>query len=774
MKRYLFAILIGLLFVSSNAFGQLDTVDLSVQASDIGLGGIVRPGTWTPVRLNLVSNAAEPRAVICQLRMRDDGGDVVLMQREVTLQAQVQQSMWLYGKPVMTFNRNDTFQIEVLDKESGVMLARVEEKPQKVLYERSSAIGVMGAGGSMGLNAYMGESSNESWGLGNDKPYFTQHEYFLQVRDLSFDRLPDRWYGLSLLNTMIWNPNGGSPSGSRVNDAMLQAVREWVERGGHLVVMLPPVGQQWTSSGLADLLPVDKTRMRLITAKPPQNIVGRPPVGRVASEIQMLALDVDQRDPLVSVIGRDVNGNALIVSKRYGFGTVTVFGIDMNSASLRQMGLPGRELYPIWNRIFGWQSPTYRNAFVKEEVKAGRITSSYTGNDLTDFWGSMITMKNTTGPALLLALLVFAVYWLVAGPISFFVLKARKKHKYSWVVFSGLVLIFVGIAWGGAYMIRPTDASITHLTLLDMDSVTGKSRVKSWMSVYMPTFGNVELDVAPDMGVADNRELLSSPGVSSDKLRSRFLDPQNYDVRSSGPHRAVVPFRSTTKMLEADFYGELSEEQSGLKDIWPTPTANLRLDDRGWPIGELKNTLPFALRDVAFVYSKGNGREFWFWRLQKTDKKWFSGETLKFEKREKGAQPLIMPIARYDKRILRQEGYLGKLSVKHAGRGLGLGGFQGGGISEPGKVEVTERLEMLSFYAMLPTPDFRVQNNKDANYFSRALGREFDISDWTKQRGLIVIGYMDDGSLPLPLSVDGTMLPSKGTTVVRWWLPIVK
>ena len=71
---------------------------------------------------------------------------------------------------------------------------------------------------------------------------------------LDLETLPDRWYGLSLLSTLVWGPNdSGDPSSTAMSETTRHAVREWVFRGGHLVVVLPDVSIKLNPSTMSNV-----------------------------------------------------------------------------------------------------------------------------------------------------------------------------------------------------------------------------------------------------------------------------------------------------------------------------------------------------------------------------------------------------------------------------------------------------------------------------------------------------------------------------------------
>ena len=74
------------------------------------------------------------------------------------------------------------------------------------------------------------------------------------VTGLTPEDLPDRWMGLAGFDAVVWAD--GDPA--KVRGDRARALRDYVTRGGHLVIILPAVGQTWTnasSNELIDIMP---------------------------------------------------------------------------------------------------------------------------------------------------------------------------------------------------------------------------------------------------------------------------------------------------------------------------------------------------------------------------------------------------------------------------------------------------------------------------------------------------------------------------------------
>ncbi|MEX0744373.1 MAG: hypothetical protein WD118_02120, partial [Phycisphaeraceae bacterium] len=176
--------LLAWLLLTPGAWAQVDTVSLAVESGDVGMDGVVRPGSWTPLRLTLRNQAAEPREVVCRWVVQDFDGDAVYMQRRVTLTPERTQRVWLYAAPAATGSTRDPWQVQVLDAETGRLLAQQQVVPRHQLNPTDNLIAVM---------------SSAELGFEPFSERHTQHEAVQPVRGLTLHNLPDRSYGLTAL-----------------------------------------------------------------------------------------------------------------------------------------------------------------------------------------------------------------------------------------------------------------------------------------------------------------------------------------------------------------------------------------------------------------------------------------------------------------------------------------------------------------------------------------------------------------------------------------------
>lgn len=766
--RLLFLLLLAVGLLTHPLAAQQRAVTLVAEPKvQVGLDGLARPGGWTPLRLTLENSSSEPLQVHCRWTLTDADGDIVLANRTVTLSARRRQSVWLYAAlPLAGGAGVQQWVVHIIDARRNQVLVTELVSPGRMVSPTSKVIGVTSSL-PLGLQGFA------------DEPY-TRQEKVEILRGLSPSLLPDRWYGLSVLDALIWTPDAGTlgdkaegdPNNPAITAETRSAILEWVRRGGHIVIVLPGIGDPWTSSPFKDLLgPVQTTT---ITDAPAPLWLGEPLADN------RLKVDVKALDPgdtpfsAATVLYRDDENRPLVVTRQHGLGRVTLMGVDVTDPRYVRMGMPSGKV-GVWHRVFGFRGPILPKERVEKDINEGRmIRPSYRRySALDDFLGVRMAMRETAVVPLTLAALFFILYWFTAGPGGFFFLRSRGLARHNWLLFIAVTAGCSLVAWGGALALRPAKAKIAHVSVMDIDAVSSLVHIKSWASIFVPEHGPVELAI-DDPAQGENRNVIAAVGVTQSHDRGSFLDPQRYEIDAASPHRMTVPFRATAKQVEIDFLGPASSlTQEGGKP-WVVPVGELR-EVQGWPSGKLTHNLPGTLRDALVVYQPGKGGEPWVWRL----KAWPAGDVIEIKPPTDALWLAITPRQEWD----QWEGHLGRLMAMKAGRERE--DRQGTGPPVVSSDRMIQAIEMLSFYDSLPPPQYAQNEDRPADPFAqnfsmpvayeRSVGRAMDLTRMVPLRRVIIIGHLEGTEMPVPLSVDGRKLPphQDSWTVVRWISPLL-
>lgn len=790
----------------------VDVGEVEVAAAAFGTGSTARPGEWIGLKLELTDSSDRPREVLVRVTLRDRDGDRPVWERTVATNPGLKQPVWVYCRLPFWFTpssvlavavhaageRGDASRDPALPSATvGRLLgaANIPATP-RLLDPRVGMIGVVGRR-SLGLTRYEGFGTAPHLALGHERT---------ELVPIDAAGLPDRWTGLAMFDTIAW---GEGQPGQLAPDTA-HAIREWVRRGGHLVVILPRVGQTWsdeTVNPLFDLIPkVRIERSESVDLAPFEPMLRRARAGARplpnAETLHVFAPAVGsgvQGEPegtwgdAVPILNAP-DGRCIAVRRLEGTGAVTLIGLDLASRFFQQGDAPEADLF--WHRILG-----RRGALPNEDeltTADGRQRSvskpTLVPTTLDRDFGGQINKEERAAAGVLIGFVVFIAYWLVAGPVGFLVLKRTGRSHHAWVAFTLAAGVFTAIAWGGATAIRPRRVEASHLTFLDHVYGQPWQRARSWVNLLTPVYGEARIavgDPATREGGAGGVAAIATsdrfhntiapwdtPGSDSG---GGFPDARAYRIESKEPEAIEFPARSTVKQFQVDWAGG---PRWSMPRPEPGPDGERRIEllpdpaiGRAMLRGVLTHDLPGPLSEVTIVVVRGqkrldpilvsiNGEQIlanvivarfpgtWTWA---------PGAKLDLEaiKRENttisdsaGFFASLLPQAREDDPTLGEEHF----------NPLGLPG----------------RLNALAFYSQLQPPrlDNGVRGDPQPAAL-RTMTHGWDLGRWFTQPCVIVVGHLgEDGDQPSPVPLYADIgggyreAPTRGRTVVRWVYPL--
>lgn len=790
------------------------TGEIQLKVQSFGLGNRPRAGEWTGVPVEVTDSSSKVRNVIVRLACADLDGDLGLMQRVIVTNPGTPQRVWIYLR--LPFSRLDdsTFEITAHEAEEvGGSGDGVRYQPGRLLGTTryrvptgvpvDTAIGLIGVVGNRaaGLEQY---GNLRDPGTGNYA--ITGHELTELVGGLSPASLPDRWFAYSTLQTLVWASDRAEDQPTLLRDAWAEALREYVQRGGHLVVILPQVGQVWLNqpaNPLSDIMPaVQLTRREGVDLAGYRSLLTRDAGATMPKDAVVHTFaptDGTDWNADTQPIMAGPDGAAVVVRRRVGIGMVTVIGIDVTSAKLQNQQ---RAVMPdqFWNRLLGKRLRVLTSTELaamqppRKKMPDGSEPPEYDHSiqgveHIDQRIAGFVANEGRAASGLLLALVVFVAYWLVAGPIGYFALKQRKLKQHAWVAFVAATGAFTLVAWGGANILKPRRVHGQHFTVVD--SVYGQpvQRARSWQGIFLPSYGEQSISVANTQTTGGSWKNLVTPwdppGQRNAGAFSMFPDSRGYVVDARQPDTIVVPSRATTKQVQIEWAGGLPANWGMIRPLADASVPvgkEIRIIDRpgggggerSWSIsGTLTHTLPAALENVHIAVVLAPAPK--LTELQITSVPYTTFFTSlagggKWDPNTALDLDLVVP-----KQIsaLRDE-LLGKL-VPSAGA-LSVGAM----VQETRSP--TEAALAMTFFDMLKPPD---QVNSTPSGRGRVVMRReathgLDLSRWLTQPCVIVygeIGATEPAECPIPVRVDDltgdeVRARMKGRTVVRWVYPL--
>lgn len=755
-----------------------------MEVDQLGVGGIVRTGTPMGIRLKLTDSATKPREVVVQLLITDSDGDKPEFSRVVALNPGVTQPVWICAPLPFTPEAFKSILISVHEVADGGLEAALRGRVGPLLGqvqvgEGSSAgvrslnvtspgTGLLARIGSrpLGLDRYTRAVSGDKF-----PPFAHEAVQVVEVRTPA--ELPDSWLGLAQFDTIVW----GTGEPGEVRGTTAEALIEWVKRGGHLVIVLPPAGQNWlgrTGHDLSEIMPeVDVDRKdgmdmgvytplltRSETLKLPKDAVVhefKPRTGLAPGKVmKILSGPTDQ---------------CVVARRTVGVGAVTVVGLDLS----RDMGIIDADIF--WHRVLGTRGQLLTGTEMSSLRNTSSIARSLTA-PLDMFLGREIERTSGALKGILLGMVVFTAYLLVAGPGSYFGLKRVGKSQFSWLAYVASAGLFTGIAWGGAWLLKPRETAARHLTIFQQ--VYGQDRVhaRAWINVMLPWYGNATVGVGGVDGKLETGRRREAHNMiapwdsfneASGGLRA-FPDTRAYPIDAAIPASITFPSRSTVKLLQADWLGA---------NLWPTfypvneagEAGELRVSADGKLVGRLKSEFPGTLRHVTVVFIPGQ-------------RPITAKPPLKEGSRELNPAAIAWD---FEGPSGWEAGSILDLTPEFA-KPLGPGNslrlmleratqrdqYSGGPTGDAGSGGSTQqRMKALAFLPQLPGPVSDSGSTASGMIVAqRAATHGLDVARWCTQPCVIVLAELVMQPSPVPFFVEGEPLKTEGSTWIQWVYPL--
>lgn len=771
--------------------------EIDLRVLQFGLGNVARPGAWTGVQVQVQELGVKSREIVLRLGVRDEDGDTAQYQTTIATTPGSKTIVWLYARLTSRASAQTTYVLSAHEAREGSAaeiaagVSRAGPQLARVAFQTGS--GRM-ADPESGMMAVIGRSpaglDQYTFPVSQVSSFPAQtHERIQLTTGLTASSLPDRWMGLSSLDTLVWAASGPDAEPTDLAEQQARAIREWVQRGGHLVVILPPVGQAWTSPGqpLADITPrVTVERDEAADLNQFRSLLNHNAKASLPNKtlVQSFGLVPGARPEEAMRIMAGPDGRIVAVRRLVGSGAVSLVGIDVASRALASTG--GVQAEAFWNRLLGRRGNTPSLEEIdKLSKKSAGAFSRREQIRIDTAIGSSISRTGRAAIGVLLAFLIFALYWVIAGPLGFYILKKREQSQYAWLGFVLVGAVFTALAWVGAQSLRPNKTSVQHLTILDAVAGQGTQHARMFVSASLPSYGEQMFGIA---GAGENSGTLTNavaaweppPSVDGDS-GSTFPDARDYAVASRQPDRVRVPSRSTVKSLSVDWLGGAvykmplavaPDTVPGTPGVSQPLTLSNATPATSSIVGALQHDLPGTLTNVTVIVVEGQSptRADYSGSLQASTwvrewAAWKPGEVLVLDQAGDATAATSGATSDRDGKWILGGTYIQRIMPRGT-----IGAF--GGQSRPISSTVENDLRLLSLLTILEPPDTTTGGGTEPVQLVRREGHALNMGRWFTQPCVIVTGWLDDVPSPVSLAVDGSAVSTSGRVFVRWVYPL--
>ncbi|MFM8698395.1 MAG: hypothetical protein ACKOF7_06970, partial [Phycisphaerales bacterium] len=325
---------------------------------------------------------------------------------------------------------------------------------------------------------------------------------------------------------------------------------------------------------------------------------------------------VDERSGNLVAKEGSIDGRPFAVRRPFGFGFVTVIGIDVDGLDRRALvaeGLPQADIF--WNRFLGRRADAPTMAEYDDLAKNKRLETRG-GLTVTADGGALVNhfvgLQSRAAIGVLGLLMAFVLYWAAAGPISWWSLKQAKRVQFAWLAYVAVAGAVTAVAWAATGLFEFTAGRVQHLTFIDRIERPGAPaeeraamRAQSWFSAALPGYGAARVAIARTEGAAGGNVLWSWFAPPAGSIGG-FPDTETYDVPATSQASYDLPSRATSTVLAAAWMGTPEAAWDGT----PREMEGRRLRcDITWGNsprvilhGALEHTLPGPLVDVTLVH----------------------------------------------------------------------------------------------------------------------------------------------------------------------------
>jgi hypothetical protein len=436
--------------------------------------------------------------------------------------------------------------------------------------------------------------------------------------------LPDKWFGYEGVDVVIL-PTGGpwanSMAQSLANDQLKrQALAQWVEMGGHLVVTVSMnhsfVGNP-QSFPLEPILPAridaagtTKVDALALVADLVQQKAGNRPRAR-SGAVRPFGGEVarlQRRHPSQAVVTETNPTAPVIVLGSRGLGRITVVAFDTDQGPFA-IWENRRDFWPAL-LDFKYVDPNQSNTNQMWMRGGGRFGWDGGSNDLA---AQLCTHLEQFGevkviPFAWVALFIF-VYILIVGPLDYIVLKkVVKRLEWTWITFPVVVLAVSVGAFFLAQYLKGNELRINKVDVVEMDTHTNQAYGTTWFTVFSPRLQHYTLGIEPvGFDKASEGTVVSwmgRPGYhprGMGRSSGPGLFTRNYEFENDGQQLKGVPIQVwSMKTFTGRWQAPLDPGKTLI-------THDLKAD-RMLVEGTLTSRLPYTLKHPQLIYGRATWR----------------------------------------------------------------------------------------------------------------------------------------------------------------------
>ncbi|MDX2197525.1 MAG: hypothetical protein SF069_00980 [Phycisphaerae bacterium] len=542
---------------------------------------MAREGQWVPIAVDLRLPGVGLFTGSLRVASEDIDGDIVEFMRDgVSINAEAgKRRYWCYAISFLNRTGPSSLFVDILDKD-GATVQRVPVPDFDMASNDDMIVLDISDRQIVRLRAMQSEGWEGRGDAGKAK--YTRH---LVTSFSAATNLPDRWIGLEAVDAIFWD----LPTPSQIGENQLQAVIDWVRRGGVLVLGLGANWQQVADSTLAEIVPVAGSGATLSgndlkffpktfsdDAPPPTSATASIGVAAVKARREALVLFRDQVVPT----GETVD---LLATWCVGSGRVTTAATSLRELSNRV----GNER--VLEYVLGLTPRTkkYNDEEVKKQQNLLAMPTAGRGN----IFAPIATAVSFSGQRAFFVLAAFGfvvAYSLIATVGTWSWLVRKKLTMHSWTAFTAAAVLGSALGLLAVSMTFGLRQGVHGVAVVDLVGGNSTGNGRCWIG-----YTNASRQIA-SFTVGDPRSYLRGMSIANDGI-VKFATPGRYRSLPDTGRLDDVPVRATLKQFEGAWTGEVGGTITGQL---VADRATGRLKPGSW----VKNDLPQEISGGLIFY----------------------------------------------------------------------------------------------------------------------------------------------------------------------------
>jgi hypothetical protein len=420
--------------------------------------------------------------------------------------------------------------------------------------------------------------------------------------------LPNEWWGYDGIDTLVLTTDGDHIAA--ITPTQIAAILKWVEQGGNLILSVGRGGEELLAEGKPFAGFAPGRFVRVMNQRKTEQLEGAVTATQsLQAEValspirQSLISDPDGRLH-IHEIGAGHSIEPIVVEQARGFGRLIFVAVDLNQPPLSSWNDREKLLGKLLTLTLPAEEESQRTGSVGKVLHEGYDDlSGQLRNSLDQYEGvGLIAFSWIVGISL--------IYLLLVGPGDFLLVnQVLKRPRLTWITLPIFIALFCGVAYwlDGTY--KSKEPQLNQIDLVDIDDRSRTVRGTSWHSLYSPFTQSFQLRLSPTSELTSiakpGDQLLTWQGLPGKGLggmqaqANTVLVSADYSIATNQSENGVVtqidglPIAiSSSRALFTQWTGVRKTEEFGV----------LGLDKNGRLSGDLKNPLPFALKQAVLYH----------------------------------------------------------------------------------------------------------------------------------------------------------------------------